>query len=153
MLYRRLIFLYLFILFTGISAQNFSLNNLDELDDGSDIRSPALKHILLLVNNQNVIKRNSSLSIYNNDRELKQDDDQLPQRSMNSSRILLQDGYQPLSQQLLDSARRSSPTPLATSEECILDVQRYCSKGTKQMISNLKVLQCVDELDNVSFSK
>ncbi|CAF4116740.1 unnamed protein product, partial [Rotaria magnacalcarata] len=33
-------------------------------------------------------------------------------------------------------------------KECESDVQKYCGKGNKQLISNLKVLQCVDDLDN-----
>ena len=42
------------------------------------------------------------------------------------------------------------PTPLGTSAECKSDVQRYCTNGADKIITNLKVLQCVDELDNVS---
>jgi hypothetical protein len=45
----------------------------------------------------------------------------------------------------------SSSTPLASSRQCQSDVQKYCNKGSPQLISNLKVLQCVDDLDNVSF--
>ena len=44
----------------------------------------------------------------------------------------------------------SPPTPLSTSAECKLDVQRHCTNGADKIITNLKVLQCVDELDNVS---
>jgi hypothetical protein len=44
---------------------------------------------------------------------------------------------------------------LAASEECMADIRKYCScsgGGGYKMISNLKVLQCVDDLDNVSLS-
>ncbi|CAF3928857.1 unnamed protein product, partial [Rotaria magnacalcarata] len=41
-----------------------------------------------------------------------------------------------------------SATPLASSIECKADVQKYCAKGTAQAVTNLKVLQCVDDLDN-----
>jgi len=44
--------------------------------------------------------------------------------------------------------RRSSPTPLAASSECKADVQKYCNKGGEKLLPNLKVLQCVDDLDN-----
>lgn len=45
--------------------------------------------------------------------------------------------------------RRPPPTPLASSIECKDDVQKYCSKGVNKLLPNLKVLQCVDDLDNV----
>ena len=45
--------------------------------------------------------------------------------------------------------RRPSPTPLAASSECKADVQKYCNKGGEKLLPNLKVLQCVDDLDNV----
>ena len=41
-------------------------------------------------------------------------------------------------------------TQLASDENCRTDVQKYCAKGSKQSLSNLKVLQCIDDLDNVS---
>ncbi|CAF1437679.1 unnamed protein product, partial [Adineta steineri] len=53
-------------------------------------------------------------------------------------------------QQVISQSSRSVPVPIsiANSEECRFDVQRYCTKGSRQMPPNLKVLQCVDELDN-----
>lgn len=45
--------------------------------------------------------------------------------------------------------RRPSSTPLAASSECKADVQKYCNKGGEKLLPNLKVLQCVDDLDNV----
>ncbi|CAF4133225.1 unnamed protein product, partial [Rotaria sp. Silwood2] len=44
--------------------------------------------------------------------------------------------------------RCSTSTPLARSNECKLDVQKFCNKINQQLISNLKVLQCVDNLGN-----
>lgn len=43
-----------------------------------------------------------------------------------------------------------SSTALSLSLECKADVQKYCNKGIARSINNLKVLQCVDDLDNVS---
>jgi hypothetical protein len=37
------------------------------------------------------------------------------------------------------------------STECKIDIQKYCVKDTGRLISNLKALQCIDDLDNVSF--
>jgi len=49
---------------------------------------------------------------------------------------------------------RLASVQLAASEECMADIQKYCAGGGGyKMISNLKVLQCVDDLDNVSFSR
>jgi hypothetical protein len=40
---------------------------------------------------------------------------------------------------------------LTNSVECTADISKYCIKGgTKQYMTNLKVLQCIDDLDNVS---
>lgn len=44
--------------------------------------------------------------------------------------------------------RRAPPTPLASSPECKADLQKYCSKGVDKLLPNLKILQCVDDLDN-----
>ena len=43
------------------------------------------------------------------------------------------------------------PSSLIQSTECKADLQKYCTKGTSQLLSNLKVLQCINNLDNVSF--
>jgi len=146
MLCRRLVFLYLFILFTGSFAQKYNRNDV-EADDEEEISANSRNQPL--IDSRKSQNRISSGNIDNNDRNPQETADQLPpQRSVNSGRISQQDVDQP---RPLDSARRSSPTPLASSDECRPDVERYCSKGTKKMISNLKVLQCVDELDNVSF--
>jgi hypothetical protein len=41
-------------------------------------------------------------------------------------------------------------TLLANSIECKVDIQKYCMKNTGKLIDNLKALQCIDDLDNVS---
>jgi hypothetical protein len=46
---------------------------------------------------------------------------------------------------------RLMPNQPAPSIECKVDIMKYCAKGNSRMISDLKVLQCVDDLDNVSF--
>jgi hypothetical protein len=56
-----------------------------------------------------------------------------------------------LTQRLAESSRtRSTSTQLAADENCKTDIQKYCAKGSTQLLSNLKVLQCIDDLDNVS---
>jgi hypothetical protein len=57
----------------------------------------------------------------------------------------------PPAQGLSDSNSRSQSTQLAADENCKTDIQKYCTKGSAKLLSNLKVLQCVDDLDNVSF--
>ena len=49
----------------------------------------------------------------------------------------------------VEPRRSPPPTPLASSNECKDDVQKYCNKGVTKPLPNLKVLQCVDDLDNV----
>ncbi|CAF3645191.1 unnamed protein product [Rotaria sordida] len=44
----------------------------------------------------------------------------------------------------------SSSASLANSIECKVDVQKYCTKGGSKSIPNLKVLQCIDDLDNAA---
>jgi hypothetical protein len=46
---------------------------------------------------------------------------------------------------------QSSTIPLVSSVECKADIERYCLKGGSKIVSNLKVLQCINDLDNVSF--
>lgn len=48
---------------------------------------------------------------------------------------------------------RLSATTLASSAECALDIQKHCAKGMKKPINNQRVLQCIDDLDNVRNSK
>ncbi|CAF1219022.1 unnamed protein product [Rotaria magnacalcarata] len=126
MLRRQLLVLFLFVLFTANLAQKYVPN--DRNDDGENDDEDAIQPV-------NRVQPPS-----NNDLK--------PTPSNN-------DNLQPAPVQIaprrsIDSSRRSSssPTPLATSKECESDVQKYCGKGNKQLISNLKVLQCVDDLDN-----
>ncbi len=44
-----------------------------------------------------------------------------------------------------------APIQLIDSKKCKVDIQKYCVKGGLKSISNFKVLQCIDDLDNVSF--
>jgi len=38
---------------------------------------------------------------------------------------------------------------LGQSDECKADITKYCGKGSSNFISNIKALQCIDDLDNV----
>ncbi|CAF4465471.1 unnamed protein product, partial [Rotaria sp. Silwood2] len=131
MLRRRLFFLYLFILFTGIFAQKYGSNvqkDDDENDDEDDRQS--VNRVQPPVNSNKYDSKRPSNDRVVNDNQQPAAANPSPVRSPN------------------ESSRRSSPTPLATSDECRLDVQKYCNKGNKQIIPNLKVLQCIDDLDN-----
>jgi len=46
----------------------------------------------------------------------------------------------------------SSSLSLASSMDCKADIQKYCVRGGTKLISNLKVLECINDLDNVSLS-
>jgi len=132
MLRRRLILVYLFILFSGIFAQRYGLNvqNKDvEEDDEDDSRPKNLGRPP--INNGNSENRLPSGNTGN--------DGNYQQRNVNQV------------QRPVGLPRRSPSTQLAASEECQVDIKKYCGKGSQQLISNLKVLQCVDDLDNVSF--
>ncbi|CAF1086846.1 unnamed protein product [Adineta steineri] len=143
MLLRRLVVLYLFILFTGSLAQrnvpNVDKENDDEDGDDNDLDTRKQSSI----NRDKTRKRISTGNDDNNVRSLPRSDNQ--QQSVNSVRKS-QQNLNPLP--VAGQSSRSAPIPIANSEECRADVLRYCSKGSKQMITNLKVLQCVDELDN-----
>jgi hypothetical protein len=60
----------------------------------------------------------------------------------------------PAAQRQVPSASvvRSPVTPISSSPECRTDVQKYCNKGNEKVLANLKVLQCIDDLDNVSIA-
>lgn len=92
---------------------------------------------------------------YNRDVGQEQDDEnELQSKTINNNRGSGSANNNPV--QVPAAARGSgSNTPakltqLATNEDCQGDVQKYCAKGSKQSLSNLKVLQCIDDLDNVS---
>ncbi|CAF1424247.1 unnamed protein product [Rotaria sordida] len=122
---RQLIFLYLFILFTDVFAQKFhpKLENNDrEQPQSTDRIQPSIySERKLPANNRG-----------NNDNQQQSVVDQSRPRSS------------------IESYRRSSSssTALASSNECKFDMQKYCNKGSQQLLSNLKVLQCVDDLDH-----
>ncbi|UJR21808.1 hypothetical protein I4U23_024886 [Adineta vaga] len=138
---RHFSFLCLCILFMSSFAQRRVANDDDdEADDENDVNQNNRKQQQPSINNEKSQNRISSNNIENTRRVASQNSDQ--QQSVNSNRALQQQrsGNQGQSS--------SSVMPLAKSDECQADVQRYCSKGSKQTLSNLKVLQCVDELDN-----
>ncbi len=136
MLSRRLIFLYLFLLFTGIFAQKYNANgrNDDEQDDEDEPGPKKLRQSSLNVGQpQNGVPSGNAY----NSRDS-------PQRNSNQG---------PVQPRLRNSPSQAAVTQLAGSDECKNDIQKYCGKGNSQLISNLKVLQCIDDLDNVSCEK
>ncbi|CAF4598893.1 unnamed protein product, partial [Rotaria socialis] len=122
MLSRQLLILFLFVLFTANLAQKYVPNG---RNDNEDAVQPV------------------------NRAQLPSNNDLKPASSINANVPPASDRLAP--RRYIDSNRRPSsslPTPLAASKECESDVQKYCGKGSKQLLSNLKVLQCVDDLDN-----
>ena len=49
-------------------------------------------------------------------------------------------------------SQTESLTSLAKSAECRADVQKYCVKKGAAILVNLKVLKCINDLDDVSAS-
>jgi len=159
---RRLIFFYLFILFTGIIAQKYE-NNLDEVDDedSAPTNNKGQSQSKLSAGNTN----NNGVYAQQNANQIQQPggppaQSQLRQGQVNAlppspsgqsagdSAVRLSQAQRPV-----ESNSRSQSTQLAADDDCKADIQKYCAKGSRQLLSNLKVLQCVDDLDNVSFSK
>ncbi|CAF2406151.1 unnamed protein product [Rotaria sp. Silwood2] len=133
MLRQRLFFLYLFILFTGIFAWKYDshIQNGDtEHDDKNKFR----------------FENPSQPSFDNNKYETKL----FPSKTVNNDGYQQPNADQFLPQRSIDSYRQSSSTPLASSSECKYDLKKYCNKGSQKLISNLKVLQCVDDLDKAA---
>ncbi|CAF3401610.1 unnamed protein product [Rotaria socialis] len=127
MLRRQLLVLLLFVLFTANLAQKYVPNDRNDNDENDD--------------EDQVQPVNRVQPPSNNDLK--------PASSINANVPPASDPLAP--RRYIDSNRRPSsslPTPLAASKECESDVQKYCGKGSKQLLSNLKVLQCVDDLDN-----
>ena len=80
-----------------------------------------------------------------------ENDDEDPSQGDNNGKFLPNNRVQTPSPAGTNDARtRATPTQLASDENCQADVQKYCGKGSSQLLSNLKVLQCIDDLDNVS---
>jgi hypothetical protein len=132
MLHRRLIvFIYLFILLAGIYAQKYARNgnNDDEEEDDEADPEPEARQ-------QPPPPPPRKVEVLNNNENTQ---NRIPPGNIG------------LGRKPIVSPPRSTSTPLASSVECKADVQKYCAKGSQQIISNLKVLQCVDDLDNVSF--
>jgi hypothetical protein len=147
---QRLIFLYLFILFTGTIAQQ--LDNADEVDD--EEAGPSN-------NNGRVQNRIPTGNINNNnDNQLQKPGGQRVQPPTGQgqgnppvgSPSVQNTGNSP-GQVPAGSNSRSQSTQLAADDSCKGDIQKYCGKGSSKLLSNLKVLQCVDDLDNVSLLK
>lgn len=72
--------------------------------------------------------------------------------NVDNNNIMPQKIVQPSSSNQAASPSLPLSTSLSTSAECQTDIQRYCAKGASRPMSNLKALQCIDDLDNVSFS-
>lgn len=117
---QRWIVVCLFIVFTGSLAQKYG-NNVGKEHDDED--SPPNDNAQPPSNNIN--NRNSG--------------------SDNGNQVRV-----PTATRSSGSNTPAKLTQLASDEDCRLDVQKYCAKGSKQSLSNLKVLQCIDDLDNVS---
>jgi hypothetical protein len=77
--------------------------------------------------------------------ELDEENDDNQNRQPGSNRLPPQAAKQSTSNNI-----QSKSLPLANTPECKVDVRKYCSKGSTNLIPNLKVLQCVDDLDDVS---
>jgi hypothetical protein len=155
MLRRRLILFYLFILFTGTFAQFGPGRNVqnDDIEQDDEDDSPPKNQKQQLINNVNSQNRLSQGSIDSNgdnrQQNLNQQQNLNPQQNLNQ--LPVQPAQRSPSWPSRSSSSSSSSTQLAASDECKADVLKYCGKGSQQLISNLKVLQCVDDLDNVSF--
>ncbi|CAM4957783.1 unnamed protein product, partial [Rotaria socialis] len=127
MLRRQLLVLLLFVLFTANLAQKYVPNDRNDNDENDDEDQVQPVNRVQPPSNNNL----------------------KPASSINANVPPASDPLAP--RRYIDSNRRPSsslPTPLAASKECESDVQKYCGKGSKQLLSNLKVLQCVDDLDN-----
>ena len=155
MLGRCLILFYLFILLTNIIAQRYDSNirNVDSVHDDKGGLNRLEKPIQPPSLNANQMDNKFSMSnVRNNDGQQRSNfnQQQQPVQQQQQQQPIQQQQQQPI--QPYRSNFRSS-TPISGSIECQLDVQKYCTNGNKQLISNLKVLQCIDDLDNVSFQK
>lgn len=142
---RRLIFLYLFILFTSGFAQKYNRIDQDEGEEKDDDENIPQSE------NQNPPAPNINNRVEAaNPPPIKVTNPIVQQ--VNPNPVLQPANANPVpARSVFNPARRTAPaTPLASSSECKLDIQKYCNKGGEQIISNLKVLQCVDDLDNVS---
>lgn len=130
MLRRRLIIFYLFILFTGIFAQKFKPVDAGEQDDDDGPPQNIGRQSNIGERSQNRLPLNNEGIKNNNYR---------PQNGDNQPSVQLSSG------------KTAPSTQLSGSIECQDDVKKYCGKIGGRPLSNLKVLQCVDDLDNVSF--
>ncbi|CAF1437662.1 unnamed protein product [Adineta steineri] len=54
----------------------------------------------------------------------------------------------PVKETSTSSNKSSVSTTLADSDECEADIKRYCNKGRSKPISNINVLDCINDLDN-----
>lgn len=172
MLVRKLVFLCLFILFTGTLAQKYGNDrqNDDEEQDDEDLpqRKNQAKDTDQEQQSDNKNKLYNRLPERNLGNVQPSNNQPVVQGSIDSNRQPLNNppvvkgpidsNRQPSNEQSaarggsIDSNRRSSSwTPLAASTQCKFDIQKFCNKGSQQLLSNLKVLQCVDDLDNVSY--
>jgi hypothetical protein len=143
MLSRRLLFIAFFVVFVGIRSQNAGTeyktnNDADDADDADDKNGEKPQ-----VNNPQILAKNNNNAA----------NQVLQSQTMNVQKPIVTPvaAAQIVPKEVpVAPSVRSRAVPLWDSTECKADVQKYCSKGSTAAIPNLKVLQCVDDLDNVS---
>jgi len=145
MLQRLLIFIYFILLFAGtFTEQTEPFNKQLSINvaptDKQRVRSSYLSA------QQSASNVNYRVGLNNIDINSTAQQQQQQQLVDSQSPIVRQIFIEPI-----PSVARLASVQLAASEECMADIKKYCGGGYK-MISNLKVLQCVDDLDNVSFT-
>jgi hypothetical protein len=149
MLRRQFIFVYLLTVVVVVFAQRSELNakNQKEYEEDEEVENDKLPN---QPQQQNQPPESVEKPSVNNVRPpIKSADAKANSGNANQNQInRLVPGNQKLAEPTAVSAS------LANSTECKADVQRYCvKKGGPQLIVNMKVLQCMDDLDNVSLSK
>jgi hypothetical protein len=125
MLQKQLIFICLFVLFVGNLAQQLRSNVQNWNEDRYDKLS------------------------YRQRRQVQPSQSETRQsvNTVNQQKVV-----QPGSSNQISSTSSVSSMSLANSPECKADIRKYCIKSGSKLIVNLKVLQCIDDLDNVSLS-
>ncbi|CAF3428411.1 unnamed protein product [Rotaria sp. Silwood1] len=120
MLHSTLIFIFVFVVFVGGFAQQSQSN----------------------VQNSNK-DRNDKL-VYRHVRQVRSSQSEVQQSDKNAISSVKSSPSEKLSKSETASAL------LANSIECEADIQKYCVKGGPKLIPNLKVLRCIDDLDQAA---
>jgi len=137
MLQKQLIFISLFALFVGNLAQQLRSN----VQNGNEDIFDKLSYRQRRQVQSSPTETRQSVNNVNS-----------PVNNGINSNVNQQQVVQPRSSNQISSTSAIASTSLANSLECKADIQKYCIKGVLKLISNLKVLQCVDDLDDVSLS-